>query len=66
MFKLKQIFKIKILYKSGATHEIWVEAFKVKDGVYSWKEVDPKNQIIVIGVDEIAAVFQVGIKYKFF
>ena len=67
MFKLKQIFKVRIVYKSGYTHDFWVKNFKYKeDHGYEWESVSIQNRPLRIGADEIAAVYQIGVKYKFF
>jgi hypothetical protein len=58
--KLIPIFKIKIIYKSGATHEFEVYEFSLKNGTYSWRPVDDRNKPIELGGAEVAAVWQVG------
>ena len=65
MFKLTKQYKIRILYKSGYTHDIWVKTFSIDRGTYKWEEVSTKNQILKLGADEIAAVFQMNERYRF-
>lgn len=62
MFKLKRrvVFKIKIVYKSGATHEFETYNFKLHHGTYSWEVYSDKNKPMVLGADEIAAIYQTG------
>lgn len=64
MLKRIPIFTVKIIYKSGAVHTFETTKFTVKGGSYHWENVDNNNKPVVIGVDEIAAVWQVGCRYK--
>lgn len=68
LFRTK--FKIRILYKSGNSHEFWCTTFKRENtgsGVtYSWQTVTQTNAPILIGVDEIEAVYQVGGRLNIF
>lgn len=62
-------FKIKIIYKSGAVHEFWTSKFETEtgaDGITSavWKTVGTKNKPIVLGVNDIASVWQVGTRRR--
>lgn len=63
--EFKDIFKVRIVYKSGYTHDFEVYSFTVKGSNYSWESVNPNNKPIVLGADEIAAVYQIGIRKKF-
>ncbi len=58
--KLIPIFKIRVVYKSGYTHDFEVYEFSVHGGRYEWKPVSDSNKPIVLGADEIAAVYQIG------
>ena len=62
MFKLKrcEVFKVKIVYKSGATHEFDAYEFKVVRGTFHWTPCSDQNKPILIGVDDIAAIYQTG------
>jgi hypothetical protein len=62
MIKLTPIFKIRVVYKSGYTHDFEVYEFSVNGGRYEWKAVSDDNKPVIIGVDEIAAVYQVGVR----
>lgn len=64
MFKRIPIFKIKVIYKSGAVHIFETTSFTISGGSYRWDNVDNDNKPIVLGVDEIAALWQVGHRYK--
>jgi hypothetical protein len=58
--KLTPIFKIRVVYKSGYTHDFEVYRFSVDGGRYEWEPVSDDNKPIIIGADEIAAVYQIG------
>ncbi len=60
MLKLTTIFKIRVVYKSGYTHDFEVYSFKLKGGTYTWESADDKNKPIELGGSEIAAVYQIG------
>ena len=59
---VREIFKVRVVYKSGYTHDFEVYNFKIKNGTYEWESVDIHNQPIRIGADEIAAIWQVGVR----
>jgi hypothetical protein len=61
--KLIPVFKLKVIYKSGAEHTFEVYKFTVKDGTYTWWPVSDHNKPIVIGATDIAAVWQVGARH---
>lgn len=62
--KLEKQFKVRIVYKSGYTHDFWCTQFEFNQGTYSWKAVSAANDAIIIGADDIAAVFQVGVRTR--
>lgn len=57
----KDTFLVRIVYKSGYTHDFWVYSFEVLDGRYTWHAAEPCNKPIVLGADDIAAVWQIGV-----
>ena len=63
--KFTSIFKIRIVYKSGYTHDFEVYSFNIKGDRYDWKSVSDENKPILLGVDEIAAIYQIGLRKKF-
>ena len=63
--KFKDIFKVRIVYKSGYTHDFEVYSFTVKGNNYTWESVNVDNKPIVLGADEIAAIYQIGMRKKF-
>lgn len=60
----KTIYTVRIVYKSGYTHDFEVYSFTVSKGDYNWEPVSPKNRPILLGANEIAAVYTVGIRKK--
>lgn len=64
MLKLQTVFKIRIVYKSGYTHDFEVTEFNYNDENCTWVEVSGKNRPIKLGLTEIAAVFQVGYRTR--
>lgn len=54
-------FLIRILYKSGNSQELWVTEFSVTkaSGMYEWKLANDKQKVLLLGADDIEAVFQV-------
>jgi hypothetical protein len=53
-------FNIRIVYKSGYTHDFEVTEFKIKDGSFSWVAADVAKKPLMLGADEVAAVWQLG------
>ena len=62
--KLINIFTVRIVYKSGYTHDFEVTKFTIKGGSYFWEHADDTNKPIQLGADEIAAVYQIGVRKK--
>ena len=58
LFRTK--FRIRILYKSGNSHEFWCTKFNISNGTWEWHAVTQSNYPIQLGVDEIEAVWQTG------
>jgi len=65
MIRRVPVYKIRVVYKSGYYHSFEVFSFKVDGGRFEWKSVDDRNKPIMLGADEVAAVFQVGFRRKF-
>lgn len=63
-FVKRTIYTIRVVYKSGYTHDFDVYSFSFEDGFYSWEAVDVSNKPVVIGGTEIAAVWQVGTRTR--
>jgi hypothetical protein len=64
MIKLVPIFTVRIVYKSGHTHDFECTKFSVNGGRYSWTSVSDHNKPVQIGAEDIAAVWQVGVRKK--
>ncbi len=66
MIKLVPIYKIRIVYDSGYTHdfETYSFSYEQRHGVrFSWKSASDKNKPIYFGADNIIAVYQIGYRY---
>ena len=61
--KLEPVFKIRVVYKSGYTHDFEVTEFLVHTNAhgksYEWVSLT-KVHPILLGADDIAAVWQIG------
>ena len=62
--RIQQEHKIRVLYKSGNSHEFWVTEFKIANGVYTWKASVAGKDAIWLGADCIEAVYQVGTRRR--
>ena len=60
--KIIGVFTVRIVYKSGHTHDFDVRSFSVNNGRYEWKAHSKINKPILLGGEEIAAVYQVGFR----
>lgn len=60
MIKFVKVFKVRIVYKSGYTHDFETTAFSVKGSSYTWDNYSTNNKPVQLGVDDIAAVWQLG------
>lgn len=56
-------YLIKVIYKSGATHEFWVKSFAFTGVSYQWETLDHRNKPIEFGASEVAAVWQIDYKF---
>lgn len=54
--------KVRILYKSGNSHECWMIYFMLKDNKYSWETYGSNIRPIDIGVGEIEAIWRIEAK----
>lgn len=66
----KTFFKMRIVYKSGYTHDFWCTKFKIDRGMggsvsYSWHGELPSNRPLQFGADDVAAVWQIGCKTRY-
>ena len=58
----RDIFTVRVVYKSGYTHDFDVYNFTIKNGTYSWEAADDSNKPLLLGVDDIAAIWQLGVR----
>lgn len=59
---MAEIYTIRVVYKSGYTHEFDVYSFEMDGSGVRWDAVTHQNQPIKIGVDNIESVWQVGVR----
>jgi hypothetical protein len=60
----KQI-KLKIIFKSGYTHEVWVKDLKMTaEKTLEWEHVEDDNQFLEFSPDEISAIIRIGKRTK--
>lgn len=70
-FKRTVIFKVRVVYKSGYTHDFEVTAFEITKNATGgisaihWNPIADRNKPVYIGLDEIVAVWQVGVRYTY-
>lgn len=68
-FKVKRrlIEKLRIVYKTGYIHEMWVYNLKVsKEGQYTWTHYKQSNRIIDLQPDQISSIFVIKSKKVFY
>ncbi len=58
------VYRIKVIYKSGAVHEFDAHEFTFTGSGYRWRVYDvQRNQPLEFGAPEVAAVWQVGARH---
>jgi hypothetical protein len=57
---MKEIYTVRIVYKSGYTHDFKCTDFKINGGTYTWEAYEGTNKPLQLGASDIAAVWQVG------
>lgn len=62
MFEKKKVFTVRIIYKNGYVHDFDCFDFRVKGNEYKWTAASAQNIPVLMNVDEIAAVWQVGVR----
>ncbi len=55
-------YLIEINYKSGIQKQFWVYDFKAKNGTWTWTSVHEDNKPVIMNVDEVESVWQIGYK----
>jgi len=57
--------KIKIVFKSGYTHDVWVKDLKMTaEKTLEWEHVDDENQFLEFSPDQIEAIIRIGKRTK--
>jgi hypothetical protein len=54
------VYKVRVVYKSGYTHDFECTDFEMVDNKIIWSSASESNRPLKIGVDDIAAVWQIG------
>jgi hypothetical protein len=63
--KNEEQIKLKIIFKSGYTHEFWVKDLKMSEGnALEWEHIDDENQFLEFSPDDIAAIVRIGSRKK--
>lgn len=59
--RLEPVFKLRVVYKSGYTHDFEATKFKIVPGREAeWTPARHHNKPIHFGIDDVAAVWQLG------
>jgi hypothetical protein len=61
---LEPVFRVRIVYKSGYTHDFECTEFTVKPGEILWNSAKPSIRPVKLGVDDVAAIWQLGVRYR--
>lgn len=65
--KRRVLDKIRIVYCTGYTHEMWVYNLKIsKEGEYTWRHYKENNRIIDLQPDKIISIFVIKTKKVFY
>jgi hypothetical protein len=57
--------KIKLVFKSGHTHEMWIKDLQqTPEGSLEWEHIEDDNSLLEFSPDEIAAILRVGSRTK--
>lgn len=56
------VYKVKIIYKSGASKEFWVKDFSCVNGTYTWEPLFITDKPVILGVDNIESVWQTDLE----
>lgn len=59
------VYKVRIVYKSGYTHDFECTEFTISKTEMSWDSANKKHRPLKIGIDDIAAVWGIGERRRF-
>ena len=62
----KSVYTVRIIYKSGYAQDIDLLDFTMDSGQIKWESIPGQTRPVKIGVDEIAAVYQLRMRNRFF
>jgi hypothetical protein len=62
--KFEDHFKIRVVYKSGYTHDFWVKSFNTNGTSFTWDSVEVNNRPLMLGADDVAAVWQIDTRKR--
>lgn len=63
--KFETVFKVRVVYKSGYTHDVECTKFNIKDGsTFHWEGVHPEHKPLMFGADDVVAVWCMGTKKR--
>ena len=55
------VYEIQVNYNSGIQQKFWVYEFDYQNGTYTWKPILDTHKPLIIGVNEIESVWQIGL-----
>jgi hypothetical protein len=62
MEETRYIFTLRVVYKNGYVYEFDVYSFEYENGSFTWTPANLQNKPIILGADDVMAVFQVGMR----
>jgi hypothetical protein len=63
--KLENVFRVRVIYKSGYAQDFDCTEFKITDDVATWKAVGPVSPLLMGIKNEVAAIWQLGVRKRF-
>lgn len=68
--KFLRVFTVRIIYKCGYVHDFECIKFKVTTSPnrvdVSWTNADPHHNPMMMGLDDVAAIWQISNRWKFY
>lgn len=59
MLKLQTVYKLRVIYRSGATQDFETTKFTISNSQAEWESVGAVKPL-KLGLDDVAAVWQLG------
>lgn len=63
--KFEDIYKLRVLYKSGQTVEFEVTEYEINATMFSWAHADANMRPLTLNYDEVVSVWRVGHRRRF-